>query len=178
MIPGRFFFSAAIGFRIRMNAFAGGVCRIAVSKDAPNLLFNAFSRRNFMNTPKNLKYTKDHEWARLEGGSALVGITDYAQEKLGSIVFAELPPAGKVFQKGQTVVTIDSVKAVAEVFAPLSGEIEAVNQALQDTPEAINKDPYGEGWIFKMKAADPAEISQLLSPEAYEAFVAEEEAKG
>jgi glycine cleavage system H protein len=131
-----------------------------------------------MHTPKELKYTKDHEWTKLEGGSALVGITDYAQEKLGSIVFTELPPAGKVFQKGQTVVTIDSVKAVAEVFAPLSGEIEAVNQALQDTPELINKDPYGEGWIFKMKPGNPSEIAQLLSPEAYEAFVAEEEAKG
>ena len=131
-----------------------------------------------MNTPKDLKYTKDHEWTRLEGGMALVGITDYAQEKLGSIVFTELPPAGKAFQKGQTVATIDSVKAVAEVFAPLSGEVEAVNQTLQDTPELINKDPYGEGWIFKMKVGNPAETAQLLSPEAYEAFVAEEEAKG
>jgi glycine cleavage system H protein len=139
---------------------------------------NASSRRKWMNTPKDLKYTKDHEWAKLQGGTALVGITDYAQEKLGSIVFTELPPAGKSFQKGQTVVTIDSVKAVAEVFAPLSGEIEAVNQALQDTPELINKDPYGEGWIFKMKVGNPAETAELLSPEAYEAFVAEEETKG
>lgn len=131
-----------------------------------------------MNTPKNLKYSKDHEWIRADGATALVGITDYAQEKLGSIVFTELPPAGKKFQKGETVVTIDSVKAVAEVFAPVSGEVEAVNQALQDAPELINKDPYGEGWIFKLKFGDPAEIGGLLSAEDYEAFVAEEEGKG
>ena len=110
-----------------------------------------------MNTPKDLKYTKDHEWAKMEGGTAVVGITDYAQEKLGSIVFTELPPAGKSFQKGQTVVTMDSVKAVAEVFAPLSGEVEAVNLALQDTPELINRDRYGQGWMVRLKMGDSAE---------------------
>ena len=131
-----------------------------------------------MTVPANLKFTANDEWILVDGKIGTIGITDYAQEKLGSIVFTELPPAGKAFQKGQTVVTIDSVKAVAEVFAPLSGEVEAVNQTLQDTPELINKDPYGEGWIFKMKVGNPAETAQLLSPEAYEAFLAEEEAKG
>ena len=128
--------------------------------------------------PDDFLYSREHVWVRVDGNLATIGITDYAQEKLGSIVFTELPPAGKSFQKGQTVVTIDSVKAVAEVFAPLSGEVETVNQALQDTPELINKDPYGEGWIFKLKVGNPAETAQLLSPGAYEAFVAEEEAKG
>ncbi len=131
-----------------------------------------------MNTPKDLKYTKDHEWARIEGRIAVVGITDFAQEKLGSIVFVDMPPPGKGFQKGQTVVTVDSVKAVAEVYAPLSGEVESVNEALKDTPELINRDPYGEGWMFKLKTTSPGEKDLLLDAKAYEAFVAEEEAKG
>ncbi len=131
-----------------------------------------------MNTPKDLKYTKDHEWARLEGGTAVVGITDFAQEKLGSIVFVDMPSPGKTFKKGETMVTVDSVKAVAEVYAPLSGEVESVNEALKDTPELINRDPYGEGWMCKMKVTDPGEKDLLLGPEAYTAFVAEEEAKG
>lgn len=131
-----------------------------------------------MNTPKDLKYTKDHEWARLEGGIAVVGITDFAQEKLGSIVFVDMPSPGKTFKKGETMVTVDSVKAVAEVYAPLSGEVESVNEALKDTPELINRDPYGEGWMCKMKMTNPGEKDLLLGAEAYEAFVAEEEAKG
>jgi len=131
-----------------------------------------------MNFPKELKYTKDHEWARVAGESAVVGITDYAQDKLGAIVFIELPPAGKSFKKGETMVTVDSVKAVAEVYAPVSGLVEAVNESLRDNPEVINRECYGQGWMVKMKLADPAELGSLLSSEAYEAFVAEEEAKG
>jgi len=131
-----------------------------------------------MNIPKELKYTKDHEWAKLEGQTAIIGITDFAQEKLGSIVFVELPPVGKIFQKGQTVVTVDSVKAVAEVYAPLTGEVTAVNDALRDTPELINRDPYSEGWMFKLKVTGSAETGILLTADAYEAFIAEEEAKG
>ena len=131
-----------------------------------------------MKIPKDLKYTKDHEWARVEGDTAVVGITDYAQEKLGSIVFVELPPPGKAAQKGQTVVTVDSVKAVAEVYSPLSGEVKEANEALKDTPELINQDPYGQGWMVKIAISAPAEVGVLLTPEAYEAFVAEEQAKG
>ena len=131
-----------------------------------------------MKIPKDLKYTKDHEWARVEGDTAVVGITDYAQEKLGSIVFVELPPPGKVAKKGQTVVTVDSVKAVAEVYSPLSGEVKEANEALKDTPEVINQDPYGQGWMVKIAISAPAEVGVLLTPEAYEAFVAEEQAKG
>ena len=131
-----------------------------------------------MNFPKDLKYTKDHEWARVDGSVAIVGITDFAQEKLGSIVFVELPPIGKSVKKGETVVTVDSVKAVAEVYSPLSGQVEEANESLKDTPEIINQDPYGQGWMVKMKLSDPAETGSLMTPEAYEAFVAEEEAKG
>ena len=131
-----------------------------------------------MNFPKELKYTKDHEWTRVEGDTGFVGITDYAQNKLGSIVFIELPPPGKPFIKGETVVTVDSVKAVAEVYAPVAGQVKVANEFLRDNPETINRDPYGEGWMVQLKIANAGELSSLLTAEAYEAFVAEEEAKG
>jgi glycine cleavage system H protein len=131
-----------------------------------------------MNFPKDLKYTKDHEWTRVDGNVAVVGITDFAQDKLGSIVFVELPPPGKSVKKGETVVTVDSVKAVAEVYSPVSGQVEEVHESLKDTPEIINQDPYGQGWMVKMKLSNPAETGSLMTPEAYQAFVAEEEAKG
>ncbi len=107
-----------------------------------------------------------------------MGITDYAQNKLGSIVFIELPPPGKPFKKGETVVTVDSVKAVAEVYAPVAGQVKVANEVLRDNPETINRDPYGEGWMVQLKIANAGELSSLLTAEAYEAFVAEEEAKG
>ena len=131
-----------------------------------------------MNIPKDLKYTKDHEWARVEDERVSVGITDYAQDKLGSIVFVELPPRGKSFRKGEIVVTVDSVKAVAEVYAPVGGRVESVNESLRENPEEINREAYGQGWMVKLKMADSAELNSLLSSEAYTAFVAEEEAKG
>jgi len=131
-----------------------------------------------MNFPKELKYTRDHEWARVAGEFAVVGITDYAQDKLGAIVFIELPPLRKSFKKGETMVTVDSVKAVAEVYAPMSGQVEEVNESLRESPEVINRECYGQGWMVKMKLTDPAELGSLLNSEAYEAFVAEEEAKG
>jgi len=131
-----------------------------------------------MNFPKELKYTKDHEWTRMEGEFAVIGITDYAQDKLGSIVFVDLPALGKSFKKGETLVTVDSVKAVAEVYAPMSGRVESVNESLRDNPEVINRECYGQGWMVKLKIVDAAELSSLLPAEAYEAFVAEEEAKG
>lgn len=131
-----------------------------------------------MNFPKDLKYSMDHEWTKAEEGHALVGITDYAQDKLGSIVFVELPILGKNFKKGDVLVTVDSVKAVAEVYAPVSGQVEEVNESLRDNPEWINRDAYGQGWMVKLKMVDSTETNSLLSPEAYQAFVAEEEAKG
>jgi glycine cleavage system H protein len=131
-----------------------------------------------MNFPKDLNYSKEHEWTKAKDGYALVGITDYAQDKLGSIVFVELPVAGKNFKKGDVLVTVDSVKAVAEVYAPVSGQVEEINESLRDNPELINRDAYGQGWMVKLKMDDPSELSSLLSSEAYQAFVAQEEAKG
>ena len=131
-----------------------------------------------MNFPKEVKYTKDHEWARMEGELAVIGITDYAQDKLGSIVFVDLPAPGKTFKKGETLVTVDSVKAVAEVYAPISGQVEAVNESLRDNPEWVNRECYGQGWMVRLKIVDSAELGSLLTAEAYGAFVAEEEAKG
>jgi len=131
-----------------------------------------------MNFPKDLKYSKDHEWIKAEAGGALVGITDYAQDKLGSIVFLEMPAIGNHFKKGEVLVTVDSVKAVAEVYAPVSGQVEAVNEPLRENPEWINRDAYGQGWMVKLKMADAAELDSLLSAEAYQSLVAEESAKG
>lgn len=131
-----------------------------------------------MNFPNDLKYSKDHEWTKVEDGFVVVGITDYAQDKLGSIVFVELPSLGKSFTRGEILATVDSVKAVAEVYSPVSGQVEAINESLRDNPEWINRDAYGQGWMVKLKMADAAELISLLSSEAYQAFVAEEEAKG
>ena len=131
-----------------------------------------------MNFPKDVRYTRDHEWTRMEGEVAVIGITDYAQEKLGSIVFIDFPALEKSVKKGESLVTVDSVKAVAEVYAPLSGQVEAINASLRDNPEWINRECYGQGWMVRLKIIDSAELSSLLTAEAYEAFVAEEEAKG
>ncbi len=130
-----------------------------------------------MNFPKELLYTKDHEWARAEEGTAVVGITDFAQDRLGSIVFVDFPAPGKSFKKGDTLISVDSVKAVAEVYAPVSGEVQAVNEALREKPELVNQDPYGEGWMVKLKIADAGELSSLMASDAYEKLVAQEEAK-
>lgn len=130
-----------------------------------------------MNFPQDLKFTKDHEWAKITDQTAVVGITDYAQEKLGSIVFVELPPLGKSFRQGEILATIDSVKAVAEVYAPLSGQVTEINEGLKDNPEWINQDAYGKGWIAKLKIDDAAEANNLLSADDYQKFIAEEGAK-
>lgn len=118
--------------------------------------------------PKELRYTKDHEWVRLEDGKARVGITDHAQKSLGDIVFVELPPVGRIVKKGERVASVESVKAVGEVFAPLSGKVVEVNPAVTASPDLINNDPYGQGWLFLLEITDPKEIELLLSPEAYE----------
>jgi glycine cleavage system H protein len=121
--------------------------------------------------PKDLRYTKDHEWVRLEDGKARVGITDHAQKSLGDIVYVELPTVGKSVKKGERVATVESVKAVGEVFAPLSGKVVAVNETVTKSPDLINKDPYGQGWLFVLEIADKKEIETLLTPEAYEELV-------
>ena len=124
-----------------------------------------------MNIPEDLQYTKSHEWVRIEGDTATIGITDHAQDELGDVVFVELPDEGATFDAGESFGTVESVKAVSDLYAPVGGEVVEVNSALEDAPENINEDPYGEGWIVKLRTTDEAD---LLSPEEYEKVVAEE----
>ena len=121
--------------------------------------------------PEDCQYTKEHEWVRLEDGIAVVGITDYAQDHLGDVVFIELPDAGTEVAQFEPFGVIDSVKASSELYAPLSGEVEAVNDALNDQPELVNQEPYGEGWMIKVRPADLAEMEQLLDADGYEQFL-------
>jgi len=127
------------------------------------------SEETGMPYPSELKYTAEHEWIKVEGDTGTVGITSYAAEELGDIVFVDLPDAGRVVKKGDTFGTIESVKTVADLYVPVSGEITVVNEALKDAPEIVNEDPYGAGWIVKIKLSDPSEVEGLLSGEAYEA---------
>ena len=119
------------------------------------------------NVPEGLRYTKDHEWAKIEGKQARVGITDHAQHELTDVVYVELPSIGKVVKQGETIGTVESVKAVSEIFAPMSGKVVEVNKALEDAPEAVNKDPYGTGWLVVLEAADPAQANGLMDATAY-----------
>ena len=124
-----------------------------------------------MSVPEDLQYTKTHEWVRTEGDTATIGITEHAQDELGDIVFVELPDEGDTFDAGESFGTVESVKAVSDLYAPVGGEVVEVNSALEDAPERINEDPYGEGWIVKLRTSDEAD---LLSAEEYEEVVAEE----
>ncbi len=123
--------------------------------------------------PEELKYSKDHEWVRVEGDIAVVGITDYAQSELGDIVYVELPQVGTRVQKGETVATVEAVKTAADVYSPVSGEVVEVNSALEEHAELVNKDPYGEGWIVKIKMSNPEELNELLSAEEYKKLIGE-----
>lgn len=120
-----------------------------------------------MNVPKNLKFTQDHEWIRMEGDFAFVGITDYAQSNLGDIVFLEIETVGETLAKGQAFGNIEAVKAVEELYMPVSGEVVEINPAMEASPEVVNKDPYGEGWMVKIKVTDSSELSTLLDSAAY-----------
>lgn len=122
--------------------------------------------------PEELKYSEDHEWLGLDEGIGLVGITDYAQSQLGDIVFVELPEVGQQLEKGQVFGTIEAVKTVAEVYAPVSGEVVEINAAVQEGAEVINADPYGAGWLIKIRPTDPKELSQLLSAGDYAGLIA------
>jgi glycine cleavage system H protein len=120
-------------------------------------------------TPNELKYAASHEWARLEeDGTVTVGITDHAQTALGDVVFVELPEVGTVFSAGQEAGVVESVKAASDVYAPVSGEVIEVNAALEEAPEAINADPYGDGWFYKIRPSDPAELDGLLTADQYQ----------
>lgn len=124
-----------------------------------------------MNIPAELKYTKDHEWIKVEGDVATVGITDFAQKELGDIVFIEVETVDETLDKEETFGTIEAVKTVSDMFMPIGGTIVEFNEILADTPETVNKDPYGEGWIVKMKISDPSELSELLDAAAYKSLI-------
>ncbi len=125
--------------------------------------------------PEELRYSQSHEWTRTDGDKARVGISDYAQSQLGDIVFVELPGTGDSVEKGQEFGTVESVKAVAEIYAPVSGEVVAVNEALADAPELLNKDPYGEGWMMEVSPSDPSESDALMSRDDYLKTLKEQE---
>ena len=122
--------------------------------------------------PANYRYTKEHEWVDVKGDVAVIGITDYAQHELGDVVFVELPKVGVKIEAGKTFGTVESVKAVSDIYAPATGEVVEANEVLHNTPEKINTDPHGEGWLIKVRLASPAEISALMDAAAYEAYVA------
>jgi len=128
----------------------------------------ALSALDMSNIPENLKYTKDHEWIRHEAdGTCLVGITDHAQDSLGDVTFVELPAIGESFEVGATFGVVESVKAASDLYFPLSGEITEVNEILEDSPEKVNEDPYGDGWMVRIRPTDSSDSGGLLSPEQY-----------
>ncbi|HTV43444.1 MAG TPA: glycine cleavage system protein GcvH [Candidatus Sulfotelmatobacter sp.] len=123
------------------------------------------------NIPSDLKYTKSHEWVRADGGTATIGITDHAQQELTDIVFVELPEAGRQVKSGDACAVVESVKTASDIYAPLSGQILETNKSVVDEPAKANTEPYGNGWFFKIKLSDPAELSSLMSAEQYKALV-------
>ena len=125
-----------------------------------------------MSIPENFKYSKEHEWLSIEGDVATIGITHHAQDQLGDVVFVELPEVGQEVDAGGTFGTVESVKAVSDLFAPVSGEVVEVNQELADAPDTVNSDPYGAAWIIKIKLKAKVELDALMSPEEYRAFTA------
>ena len=123
--------------------------------------------------PKQLRYTKEHEWVLVAGDTVTVGITDYAQGELGDIIFLELPELGETFAKGEPFGTVEAVKTVEEIYAPIGGELIAINERLADEPELVNDSPFGDGWLIKLRMKDPAELTQLMDAAAYRALVGE-----
>lgn len=124
-----------------------------------------------MNIPGKLRYTKDHEWINLDGKTAFVGITDYAQSELGDIVFLEIETEGEQLEKGEVFGTVEAVKTVSDMFMPVSGKVIEMNPKLEDQPELVNKDPYGEGWLIKVEVTDPEQVNDLLDAKGYENLI-------
>lgn len=124
--------------------------------------------------PKDLKYDREHEWVRTEGDRVAIGISHFAQDQLGEVVYVDLPAVGDTVAAGETFGEVESVKSVSELFSPVSGEIVEVNTALDDAPETVNEDPYGEGWMIKVRIADSSEVDSMMTADEYEAFIAEE----
>ncbi|GAB4317705.1 MAG: glycine cleavage system protein GcvH [Bacteroidales bacterium] len=146
--------------------------RIACVKQGIITFDSQKKKKHIMNIPENLKYTKDHEWIRVEGDEAFVGITDFAQKELGDIVFVEVETEGETLDKEETFGTIEAVKTVSDLFMPVSGEIVEANPRLQDAPETINNDPYGEGWIIRIKISDKSQLDDLFDAKGYEELIA------
>ncbi len=128
-----------------------------------------------MNVPDDLKYTREHEWCRIQGSRAVIGITDHAQDQLGDIVYVELPDVGDPVKKGESFGVVESTKAVSELFSPVTGKVVEVNDPLSDAPETVNDDPYEEGWMIVIEPADPKELDAMMDAKAYRAFVEEQE---
>jgi glycine cleavage system H protein len=120
---------------------------------------------------KDLKFTKEHEWVKTEGEIATIGVSDYAQKELGDVVYVELPAVGDAVEKGDACANIESVKAVSDIYSPVTGEIVEANELLGDKPETVNKDPYGDGWVFKIKMDDPGQLADLMNAAAYEEYL-------
>ncbi len=123
------------------------------------------------NVPENLRYSTDHEWVLVEGDVATIGITDYAQESLGDVVYVDLPKIGATFSAQESIGSVESVKAVSDIFTPVSGEVLEINEALNDTPETVNSDAYGEAWMFRIRLSNPAEVNELMDAAAYQQYL-------
>lgn len=126
-----------------------------------------------MNLPEDLRYTKDHEWVKVEDGRVRIGITDYAQDALGDVVFVQVPEAGAAVDAGATISEVESTKSVSEIYAPVAGTVAAVNADLADAPERLNEDPYGEGWICELEVSDPSQLDGLLDVDGYRSLIEE-----
>ena len=133
--------------------------------------------KKMANTPEELSYTKDHEWVRVKGEQATVGITDHAQQELGDVVFVELPKVGDKFKSGEPLGSVESVKAVSEIYIPLSGAVVEVNNSLNDSPEKVNEDPYGDGWMIVLQLENPSEVDALLTAAEYEDYIKQEKSE-
>jgi glycine cleavage system H protein len=123
------------------------------------------------NVPENLRYTKDHEWVLIEGDTATIGITDYAQESLGDIVYVDLPQIGAAFTAHESIGSVESVKAVSDIFTPVSGEVLEINEGLNDAPESVNSNPYGDAWMVKFRLTNPSELDELMDAAAYQEYL-------
>lgn len=147
-----------------MRLHVGLIIYIDYNYKSINILF-------IMNTPSNLRYTKEHEWIRVEGNEAYVGITDYAQSELGEIVFVDINTEGETLEQNEVFGSVEAVKTVSDLNMPVAGEVLAINEAINDQPELVNNDPYGEGWMIKISVANPEELDTLLDAEGYQAFI-------
>jgi glycine cleavage system H protein len=124
-----------------------------------------------MNVPANLKYTKDHEWIKVDGNNAVIGVTDFAQGQLGDVVFIEIETQGETLAKEEVFGTIEAVKTVSDMFMPVAGEVIEINPKLSESPDVVNKDPYGDGWMIKIKMTDPSQLNELLTPDQYKEII-------